>query len=156
MEAEAFLADSVVAVEGKLYVQGGGWDQLNAPGLPVRHPRIGLAVLLHVPYTETNMPHQFELRLEDADGNTLPLGDAPPGIATPDGKIRAIGGPIVVGRPPLLGAGDAQNVPIAANLDGLQFDKAGSYRFVIAVDGQDVKHMAFRLNVPSQFNPVVR
>lgn len=156
MEAEAMLADSVVAVEGKLYVQGGGWDQLATQGLPVRHPRIGIAVLLHVPYNDTNMPHQFELRLEDADGKTLPLGDAPPGMGTADGKVRAIGGPLVVGRPPLLGPGDDQSVPIAANLDGLLFERAGAYRFVISVDGQDVKHLAFRINVPSQFNPVIR
>ena len=158
MEAEAFLADSVVAVEGKLYVQGGGWDQLQAATLPVRQPRIGIAILLHVPYNDTNVPHQFELRLEDADGNTLPLGDAPPGISTTDGKIRAIGGPVVVGRPPFLSPGDQQGVAIAANLDGLVFDKVGAYRFVVAVDGEDIKHLPFRIiiNVPAQFSPVIR
>jgi hypothetical protein len=155
MRVVAFLADSVVVAEGKLYVHGGGWDQLTTPQLPARHPRIGVGVLIRVPYNETNSQHQFELRLEDPDGKALPLGDALPGT-TADGKVRRIGSGFVVGRPPTLGAGDEQNVPIAANIDGLVFDSAGTHRFVLTIDGQDVELLPFRINLVPQLGPVMR
>ena len=37
MQVDAFLADSVVTAEGKLFVQGAGWDNINAPGFPYAH-----------------------------------------------------------------------------------------------------------------------
>jgi hypothetical protein len=157
MRVVALTADSVVVAEGKLFVQGGGWDQINALGLPTRHPRIGIGVLIRVPYTETNIQHAFDLRLEDPDGKEVPLGDAPPG-ATKDGKVRRVGGQFTVGRPPMLGAGDEQVVPIAVNLDGLTFTAIGTHRIVLAVDGKDVETIPFRLNVafPAQAGPIIR
>ena len=148
MEATALLADSVVVAEGKLFVQGAGWDQINTFQLPTRHPRLGIALVIRVPYTETNIQHNFELRLEDPDGKMVPLGEAPPGT-TEDGKVRRLGGQFTVGRPPQLGAGDEQVVPIAVNLDGLQFGLSGTYRIVLAVDGADVETVPFRINVMS-------
>lgn len=155
MRAIAFLADSVAVAEGKLYVQGAGWDAILTGALPTRHPRIGIGVLVRVPYGETNMPHQFELRIEDPDGKEVPLGDAPPGT-TPDGKVRRLGGPLMVGRPPLLTAGDEQVVPIAANLDGLVFETSGTYRIVVSVDGQDAEVVPFRIGLVPQLTPIMR
>jgi hypothetical protein len=157
MKVVAMTADSVVVAEGKLFVQGGGWDQINALQLPSRHPRVGIGVLIRVPYTETNVQHAFELRLEDPDGKEVSLGDAPPGT-TKDGKVRRVGGQFTVGRPPMLGAGDEQIVPIAVNLDGLTFTATGTYRVVIAIDGKDNETLPFRINVmlPSQAGPIIR
>jgi hypothetical protein len=42
IEIEAFLADSVESVEGKLYVLGAGWNVLHTPALPFRQARIGV------------------------------------------------------------------------------------------------------------------
>lgn len=157
MAVDAFLADSVVSPDGKLYVQGGGWTVISTPVLPWRQPRLGLAVLIRVPYSlATNEPHKFEVRLEDADGTILALGDAPPGT-TPDGKVRRVGGEFTVGRPPgLLQPGDDQLVAIAMNVDGLVFEKAGVYRFVISIDGADVKTLRFRVNLLIQPAPILR
>lgn len=78
MEEAAFLADSVVAAEGKLYVRGAGWNVINTQALPCRHDRIGVGVRVSVPYTATNQMHSLEFVLEDADGKALPIGDAHP------------------------------------------------------------------------------
>ncbi|HMK10999.1 MAG TPA: hypothetical protein VK461_05440 [Acidimicrobiales bacterium] len=141
MELDAFVADSVVAVEGKLYAQGAGWNVINASQLPVRHARIGLGLLVHVPYTATNVPHRFEVRLDDSDGGRMPLGDGP----TEDGRLYVVSGQFTVGRPPLLPAGDEQLVVIAFNFDGLVFEKADAYNFVIEIDGEERKRLPIRV-----------
>lgn len=154
MEVEAFLADSVVVADGKLFVQGGGWNVINTQALPTRHPRIGIGILVRVPYTATNQAHKFELRIEDADGELHPLGEAPPGVETEDGKIRRIEGEFNMGRPPGLVPGEEQLVPMAINMDGVEFPDAESYRVVIEIDGSEVKSLPFRINPVTQMRMV--
>ncbi|SRR5712691_2379309 len=154
---EAFLADSVVNPDGKLYVQGGGWNVLHTFGLPFRQARIGIGVIIRVPYQlATNESHKFEVRLENADGTQLPLGDAPPGAPVPDGKVRKIGGDFPVGRPPGVLPGDEQSVAIAVNIDALLFEQPGVYRFVISIDGRDLKMLRFRVNLITQPQMIIR
>jgi len=146
MEIEAFLADSVATAEGKLYVQGAAWNVINTAVMPIRQPRIGIGVIIRVPYTATNQPHKFEVYLVDADDKELPLGDASPGTEATDGKIHRLGGQFNVGRPPTLQPGDEQLVALAMNIDGLQFDRADAYRFVIELDGSREKFLPFRVH----------
>lgn len=155
MEVEAFLADSVVTAESKLYAQGGGWNAITTLALPARHSRIGIGLIVRIPYTATNQPHRFELRLEDEDGGERPLGDAPPEAGESEQKsISRIGGEFNVGRPPNLYPGEEQLLPFAINLDGLIFERAGAYRFVLEIDGTEVKRLPFRVNQATQFGPV--
>ncbi len=146
---DAFLADSVAGPgDGKVYVQGGGWNMLHTQALPTRHPRIGIAAFIKVPYLlATNEPHTLSVHLEDADNNALPMGDAPLGTETPDGKLRRIGASFAVGRPVGIEAGDDQIVVLAINLDGLVFERAGTYSFVIQVDEVEAKRLRFRVNL---------
>jgi hypothetical protein len=149
MEIEAFLADSVATAEGKLYVQGGGWNLVNVAQFPYRLARCGIALIVRIPYTATNQGHKFELFLRNEDGQELPLGDAPPGTEAPDGKIRRLGGEFTVGRPPMIQPGDEQLVALAINIDGLVFETPSRYEFVVDLDGTEVKHLGFRiLQVP--------
>ncbi len=145
MEVDAFVADSVVAVEGKLYAQGAGWNVINTTALPVRHSRIGIGLIIRVPYTATNQMHRFEVRLDDSDGGRIPLGDAPLGVESEDGKVYAVGGQFNVGRPPMLPAGDEQIVVVALNLDGLVFARADAYNVVIEIDGIEVNRLPIRV-----------
>ena len=145
MEVEALLADSVVVAEGKLYVQGAGWNVINVQSLPAAHDRIGIGMIIRIPYTATNQEHRFSLHLEGEDGEELPIGDAPPGLDTPDGKVRKIEGAFNVGRPPTLVAGDDQLVALAINVNGLPFSSAGRYTFVLDVDGVELKRLPFRV-----------
>ncbi len=145
ISVDALLADSVVVAEGKLYVQGGGWNSLLTPMLPVRHPRLGIGLVMRIPYQfADNMPKHFSLSLEDADGNLVPLGDGP------GGKISIIEGSFTVGRPAGVEPGSDQNLPLAANIDGLTFEKAGSYVFRFSVDGEEIKALPFRVTHISQ------
>jgi hypothetical protein len=155
MDVEVLLADSAVSADGKLYLQGAGWNIINAPGLPIRVPRIGLGLVLTVPWMETNRPHHFEVRLNDADGHVLSLGDAPPGVEVEDGKIRRLGASINVGRPPSVPEGDEQLVPFALNIDGLTFTEAGRYEFIVSVDEQDMKRLPIRVVVTGDSGHIV-
>ena len=155
MEVVAMLADSVQTAEGKLQVQGGGWNIIWTQVTPARHPRIGVAAVIRVPWTATNTSHRFELRLEDQDGTLLPIGTAPPGAQTEDGKIRKVGGEFTVGRPPGLQPGDEQLVPLAINIDGLEFERADAYMFVLSIDGTDVEHLRFRVQKAQSYSPII-
>lgn len=141
IHVDGFLADSVVTSDGKLYVQGAGWNRISAASFPVVHDRIGIGLLFRLEVTGVSEPHRFELRLEDSKGNEIPLGDAPPGPQSP-GKITRIGGEFGAG--PVAG-GAEQIVPIAVNLNGMAFEGPSSFRFVISVDGEDLKALPFRV-----------
>jgi hypothetical protein len=156
MEVDAFVADSIVASEGKLYVQGAGWNIIHVANFPVRHARLGIGVLIHVPYTATNQMHKLDVRVEDSDGALVSLGEGPPNEDNPDGKIYRLGGEFNVGRPPLLPAGDDQVVPLAINVDGLIFHKPDMYRVVVAVDGTDMRSLPIRVQQLSQPGPLPR
>jgi hypothetical protein len=82
----------------------------------------------------------------------MTFGDNPEG----EGRIEAIGGQFNVGRPPTLKPGDEQVVPFAVNINGLSFEKAGNYRFVISIDGDDTKELPFRLLLIQQPRPIIK
>lgn len=134
-EVTSFLADSVDLVNGKIYALGIGWNTIFAPGFPIQHPRVGLGVLVSVPYTSTNEDHNLEITLQDDDGIPMPLRFIPnsDGTHTPDYKFSA---QFKLGRPPALPAGDSQLMPLAINFDGLVFPKASMHRWVIEIDGK--------------------
>ena len=75
------LCDSVACPEGKLYIQGGGWQTLQSDRYPVRIPRIGVAVIVTVPYARTNERHELSLSFRNGEGRDLPAAKpgSPPG-----------------------------------------------------------------------------
>lgn len=125
------LADAVAAADGKHYIHGAGWDILWAVSFPVAHPSMGVAVRLRVPWTDTNQPHAVGLDLLDGDGQSI--------LPTP------AGGEINVGRPPTIPPGQDQVVPLAFNLVGVRFERAGDYVVVIRIDGTDQARATFRV-----------
>lgn len=145
LEVDAFLADSVVVAENKLYAQGAGWDSIFTAAFPFKQPRIGLGIFLRIPWASTNQMHNFSVKIIDQDGNKIALGDAPPGANIPNGKVHDLIGQFNVGRPPLLSPGDSQIVPIAVNLDGLEFAGPNAYSVVITVDGEDKRRLPIRV-----------
>jgi hypothetical protein len=135
MEMEAFLADSVTSSGGKLYVLGAGWNALNTGGFPARHDRIGIGVLIRVRAAESQKPHKLALRLLDVAGKDRSFGTAPDGS-----EVRTLEAEFGVGAVP----GDLEStVAIALNVDGLIFESAGTYTFVLAVDNNDLKRLPF-------------
>lgn len=141
------LCDSAVVADGKLYVQGAGWNMLSTPQFPFVQSRIGIAVVIGVPYTETNREHQLHVRLESEDGQPVPLGPAVPAPDQPADMQRAmgVGAQFNVGRPPVLQPGDRQNLPFAINLDQLGFRVPGAYSFALSIDGVEANRLPFRV-----------
>src|SRR5438477_533073 len=99
MDVDAFLADSVVVADGKLFAQGAGWNMISVQGLPAQHDRIGIGLIIAVPYTETNKEHAFSLHLETEDGDRRPSPPAPdpmdrfvpfPRAAAPDARFEDV------------------------------------------------------------------
>ena len=135
---DALLCDSVATAENKLYVQGGGWNLLRAEGFPFVAPRIGVALLVTVPWNATNLPHELTLGLYD-DERQLSLG---PGAGVGAGVLRA---PFTLGRPSHLTPGDTQLMPLAINLDGFGFGRPGGYSFRVEIDGHELANLDFRI-----------
>lgn len=146
---DAILCDSAAVADGKLYLQGAGWNMLGTGSFPFQQPRIGLAVVIGVPYTGTNQNHTLSVNLEHEDGQPFRLGSLSEAEPQPDEPAPAgISAQFNVGRPSTIQPGDAQVLPFAINLDQLRFDAPGAYSFVIKIDGDEVKRLVFRVMSP--------
>lgn len=123
MRADIILADSVQAADGKLHALGIGWRVLTVAGLPARHDRIGLGLVLRLeppdPARQT-----LAVRLRGPDGRDRTLGSGADG-----NELRAIQIPFEA-----RGTGE-RTVTIALNLDGLVFDAEGAHTLGVEVGG---------------------
>jgi hypothetical protein len=102
------LADSAQAVQGKLYVLGGGWTHTGPQPTP-----FAIAAIVNVPWAETNRRHMLKLQLVTSDGKPFlvptPAGEQPL-------EIKA---EFEVGRPPGITPGTPLAMPFAVNLGPL-------------------------------------
>ena len=136
------LADAAAAENGKHYIHGGGWDQLLAASFPVVHPTMSVALRLQVPWHDTNQPHELEIDVVNEDGQSeLPV---------PPGPLR---GTVTTGRPPHLGPGADQFVPLVVNIAQLKFERAGTYAVIARIDGMEAARSAFHVK---QLQPQAR
>ncbi|HEV8672685.1 MAG TPA: hypothetical protein VGX21_01455 [Methylomirabilota bacterium] len=125
MKLTMLLADAVQAVNGKLYVLGGGWSIIGPEPTPS-----AIAMKVEVPWDEANKKHRFRLALIDADGHpvTAPTsgGDRPVEIA---GEFEA-------GRPAGLKAGSPLDVVVALNIGPLPLQADSRYVWRCWIDEQ--------------------
>jgi hypothetical protein len=147
-DVNLMLCDSVAAVQGKLYILGGGWDEIQTAAFPFHQSRIGLAALIRVPWTETNKIQRFEIKLEDEDGKILRLGPDPESAAAPS----AIEGQFNIGRPATIQQGDSQVIPVAMNLDRQHFSAAGTYTVVFSINGEEKVRLPVRVSLMGGFS----
>ncbi|HJY32417.1 MAG TPA: hypothetical protein VJ573_05920 [Actinomycetota bacterium] len=131
IELDAFLADSVASVQGKLYALGAGWNRIAVALFPARHDRVGIGLLFRVPEGSPAEPRRFELRLIGPADQELTLGSGS------EGPVNRIGGEFTAG------GAEEQIVPIALNLNGLALPVPGPYRVVISMQGEDRKTLPF-------------
>ena len=132
------LADKAEALNGKLYLMGGGFTNLYLVQLP-GPASIDLAIGLSFDYHETGEQHEMSVALENADNQ--PMG--PPMVL-----------PLPIGRPPGLPPGDSLRLVIAVN-GPFQIEAEGLYHFVVALDGTRFRPTRFRVQrvvpmVPAQ------
>ena len=68
MKVTILLADSAQAVQGKLYILGGGWS-IAGPG-PIT---MAIAIKIEIPWTEANTRHQLRVALFDEDEHLVTI-----------------------------------------------------------------------------------
>ncbi len=144
VRVEAFLADAVQAVGGKLSALGIGWSTLSAPRFPARHDRIALGIVLRIPPEEATGSHHLTVRLLGPTGAARPLGRRPDGS-----ELAELDAPFSVQSTEV-----EATATFALNLDGLVFEEPGGYAFVLAVDGQERERLSFRVQTPPAPAPV--
>lgn len=123
MKVTMLLADHADAVNGKLYINGGGWSQ-TFPDVP-----FAIALDIKVPWQLTNRAHHLMLELIDSEGRPVTPrdGDEPVVIALP---------PFEVGRPAGLVAGTPIDHPLTVSCpSGLPL-AAGRYEWRMTVNGE--------------------
>jgi hypothetical protein len=134
MKVTMLLADAAQAVDGKLYVIGGGWSITG----PAPSPS-AIAMKVEVPWDQANTKHTFDLSLVDADGN-------PVIVTTPQGEQAIqIGGEFEVGRPAGLIPGTPIDVTMAINLGPLPLAAASRFTWRLTIDNESREdwHVAF-------------
>jgi hypothetical protein len=123
MKVTLMLADSAQAVEGKLYILGGGWSVTGPEPTPM-----AIAMKLEVPWDETNRRHAWRLELLDSDGRPVTLSSGA------DGRAIEIGGEFEVGRPAGVKPGTPIDLPLAINLSALALEPDGRYVWKLWID----------------------
>jgi hypothetical protein len=134
MKVTMMLADSAQVAGGKLYILGGGWSITG----PLPCPS-AIAVLVSVPWNETNRKHRVKVELVDADYRPVLL-------PTPDGSAPlVISGDFEVGRPPGILPGSTIEVPFAFNIGAipLQPDRRYVWKLMIDDKGDDDWQVVF-------------
>jgi hypothetical protein len=127
MELDFMLvADRAEAVNGKLYLLGGGWDRITLAQFPGQ-ANFDVALGVVVGYTETNERHEFSLTLQD-DDNQVVLGP--------------VSGQFELGRPPGLKPAQAQRFIVAVR-GPFPLPEPGCYHWVVALDGRQAGRTTF-------------
>jgi hypothetical protein len=140
IEATMLLCDFAEAVNGKLYIVGGGWSMLTK----VRPTaNMSLAVKLSVPWSRANERMHVEAALITDQGE-------PVTVVADDGEDRPIlaGGDIELGRPPGLRHGTPLDATFAMNFEGLNLE-AGGYVWELRVGSDVAAHVPFQVVVPT-------
>jgi hypothetical protein len=134
------LCDAAQAVNGKLYVLGGGWSMLTKL---VPRTNMSLAVKLSVPWSRANERLHVEASLVTDQGRHVTVTDEH-GTEQP---VHA-GGDLELGRPPGLRHGTPLDATFALNFEGLELD-AGGYVWILRVGDQIAARTPFQVFVPT-------
>lgn len=125
MKVTMLLADHAEAINGKLYIMGGGWSLTGPQPCPS-----ALAIKIEVPWNATNRKH--ELKVELLDGDYRPVV-----VPTPTGgSPMVITGAFEVGRPPGIIVGTPLDVPFAVNISPIPLEPERRYIWKLSIDGQ--------------------
>jgi len=130
LDASVLLCDFAEAVNGKLYIQGAGWNTLAAD----TPASLAVAVLVEVPWDQANRKHQLKLDLLNEDG-VAPTGEG-------DEPLFHVQGELEVGRPAGVRPGSTLNIPLGIrfNVPGLS---VGGYRIELSIDGTPIRSASF-------------
>ena len=125
MKVTLLLADSAQATPppyAKLYILGGGWSY-TGPDVAA----MAVAVLIEVPWDQTNVRHAFRLELVNDDGR--------PEVLPGDGTVR-VDGEFEAGRQAGQLAGTPVNIPLAFNFPPLPLEGGRRFQWQFSIDGE--------------------
>lgn len=125
LEVRVFtLADHAVSPpDGKLYISGGGVDQVFLTQIPGQLPPLHLAVRIRIPWEMTS--DRTTLRVRALNGDRNPVGSDP-----------LLEGDLEFGRPPGLRPGDENGVNLVIPLTGFPVQEEGTIFFHLIVGKQ--------------------
>jgi hypothetical protein len=127
------LADRAEVVNGKLYMMGGGWSDLQrmpaAEDQPPPSSYLSIAVSVSVGWNETNETHRLTLTIENDDSSQ---------------QLAQLEGDIEVGRPPGIPPGSDQRALLAVSA-AVAFPSPGTYRVVATLAGK-TRTVTFRVH----------
>jgi len=122
------LCDYSEAVNGKLYLTGGGRNVLRLPELPAEWSfSIGLGI--DIAWHETNSPHELVVGVQDPDGQELGEG---------------LTANFETGRPPGLPEGQEQRLVMSIAATAT-FATPGPHAAVVQVNGEELARARFYL-----------
>src|SRR3972149_2492159 len=126
MKATLLLCDAAQAVQGKLFVLGGGWS-IAGPG-PVT---MGLAMKIEVPRGQAHQGRDLRLALGPGDGEPVLLPE-------PDGEPRPVdvAAKFEVGRPPGLRPGTPLDYVMALNIAAMPLPPNQRFEWRLGDDGR--------------------
>ena len=132
MEVEwLILADAAQVVGNKLYILGGGWDQVFVNSAFPIDQRIALALSIRVPWNETNVKHSFEVEIISEDR-----------VTEEPKSLMKMGGQFEIGRPPGIRQGQEQRFQMALDM-ALKIETAGTKTVIARIEGQEMRRLDF-------------
>ena len=126
----AFLADAAEVANGKLHLVGGAFDTIWTQGMPLRYPKMSLALRLLLNTADFDRKHKIEIRLMNEDGKTIP---------------PSIGGDLEIQRNANLPKGWKQGFLTVMNFVDLNFPNFGDYSFELIVNNRSEKSIPLRI-----------
>lgn len=144
MRIIALLANYAEAIDGRLFVSGGGIEQFTVqPGTPGPWGiTCAIAAQVKVPWTETNRQHVLTVDLVDEDDRPAPVG--------PDGTdVLHAELPFAAGRGPEVSEGTEQAVTLALTMAGIPLARLGAYNFRLQLNGETAERLPLRLVAPA-------
>jgi hypothetical protein len=118
------LADAAMAVQGKHYLLGAGWDSIVAGGFPLVYPSIGVAIRLRGTHRALARPAVLQVDIVDEDEESI--------LPNPPGPLQATVG---TDHPQSQAPGGESVLCVAFTLAGVTFPRPGRYEVVARVEG---------------------
>ncbi len=127
MNVQLIVADHAAVAEGKLFINGGGWNSINLMQIP---SPIGfsIALIISVPWAQADQNHTLAVEFQGPRGEPMTIGADQVG-----NPVTEISGNFSVGRPPHVVPGEDIVIPVALAL-ATNVEQAGPYRLVVLID----------------------
>ena len=133
---------ATVPPDGKVYIHGGGVNQVFVPHIPGPVRTLWLVVRLFIPWHMLGEPHTVKIRALDLDRN--PVGPTDPLLTTP----------FELGKPPGHRPGDESAINLCAELSSLSVQQPMTMRFHLIVDDETIGSLPLKVaQMPPQMMP---